>query len=518
MFYVRTVMLVLFMGLPWLAGVVQAQEQEPAIQADQPPADPENLAGTYWKLHIDRYDRETWAGRPMQYALDLVFLPDHEVLLTDATEKAYNDTLLLDWSVGWGGIRLKDDSVADIKFRYANGKTTGKGRKGIFKFKITGFEYQGKVDLLSPRFAPLINHSTCDFVSISLQAAADNFFNMYIPGSLRGATKTDRYSGLVTGSIRGGSSDNWSSVKKEHLRRVADMQGCVVTVNGNRYGLEALVEPEPGKLTDRAGAVYRLKAAPPYLARLRAAVISDWRVSAWTQVFAGRDDGTIHGVEFDLEKAYTWQNISDAPAVAPVVIDAAGAVRVLEEQALAAERAGNLFEAVRLRNEACARHDDVASCHRVARAYYEGEGLGRQPDRGRDELFALCEERNHAESCFFIGNRLAFGNADEKWRIRAADALEKACNLNHAGACNDLGYFLEKEEQIKISGASMGNGSKYELALKMYVRACELGNATGCANAAITYQNGALGVEVDEEQALMFHAEACLLGREESCL
>jgi len=85
---------------------------------------------------------------------------------------------------------------------------------------------------------------------------------------------------------------------------------------------------------------------------------------------------------------------------------------------------------------------------------------------------------------------------------------KKACELNDAEACNDLGQIYD-----------LGKGDErvdYEEALIYYGRACNLDNATGCNNLAYLYNTGQ-GIEKHNGYALRYYKRACDLGDLEGC-
>ncbi len=86
-------------------------------------------------------------------------------------------------------------------------------------------------------------------------------------------------------------------------------------------------------------------------------------------------------------------------------------------------------------------------------------------------------------------------------------ALKKACDLNNALGCKNLGVMYE-----------LGKGiSKNEKkAIKLYTKACHLNNALGCKNLGVMYEFGK-GISKDLNKAKEFFKKACDLNNAEAC-
>ncbi|HRX75427.1 MAG TPA: tetratricopeptide repeat protein, partial [Hyphomonas sp.] len=276
-------------------------------------------------------------------------------------------------------------------------------------------------------------------------------------------------------------------------------------------------ESYPGQInTGKTLTVYRLKNAPFALQRLNAMVQAEWRGSPWVIVYAGasREEVFVSAVAQLESRDFPWVNVSDAPPAAgeaPTQPDA----ETLLADADAAEAAGDLFGSIRFANRACQLYHDYAACRRVALAYHNGKGVAKDLVRAREKMIALCHEADY-ESCFQVGEMLNDAGY-ENLRIIAAESYLAACNNKHSAACNNLGMFMEREETINMAGEDMAGGTKYAAALRLYVRACDLGNATACRNAGITYNWGEDGVASDHDLAVVYHRKACDLGKTESC-
>jgi len=491
-----------------LSQTLTAQAEETVRPA---PASASELLGSRWNLHIQRTDKETWNSRPYSYDLTVVFLPEGEVIMwgPEINESGR-------WKVSGKQVTIENDINTKFSFNFADGKTSGKGKDGIFRFNIESMQFLQWEDLEAPVYVMMRQFPTCEFVSRSLQVAATDFFEQAYGGRLRGMN-TDRSGEMVRGSLALKGKSDWKTVQAEYERRVADMEGCVVTIDGVSYGLEKNSESYPGQInTGKTLTVYRLKNAPFALQRLNAMVQAEWRGSPWVIVYAGasREEVFVSAVAQLESRDFPWVNVSDAPPAAgeaPTQPDA----ETLLADADAAEAAGDLFGSIRFANRACQLYHDYAACRRVALAYHNGKGVAKDLVRAREKMIALCHEADY-ESCFQVGEMLNDAGY-ENLRIIAAESYLAACNNKHSAACNNLGMFMEREETINMAGEDKAGGTKYAAALRLYVRACDLGNATACRNAGITYNWGEDGVASDHDLAVVYHRKACDLGKTESC-
>lgn len=494
-------------GLPFSQNLV-AFADAPSRAA---PASADDLTGSRWTLHIQRTDKETWNSRPYSYDLTVVFLPEGEVVMWGPEINEGGR-----WKVSGKQLTIENNVNTKFSFTFANGKTSGKGKDGIFKFNIESMSFVQWEDLEAPVYVMMRQFPTCEFVSRSLQVAADGFFEQAYGGRLRGMS-TDRFGETVRGSLSLKGKSEWKTVQAEFQRRVAEMDACTVTIDGVSYGLEKNVESYPGQInTGKTLAVYRLKDAPLRLQRLNAMVTAEWKGSPWVIVYAGlgREEVFVFATAQLESRDFPWTPVTEAPPPsgdAPVQPDAA----TLLAEADAAESAGDLLGAARYANRACQLYHDYAACRRLALAYHHGKGVAKDLVRARESMLALCHEADY-ESCFQVGEMLKDAGY-EHLRITAAESFLAACNNGHAAACNNLGRFMENEETINMSGPDFGGGTKYAAAVRMYERACVLGNSIGCQNAGITYEFGEDGVWADADLAAKFYRRSCDLGNQKGC-
>ena len=174
---------------------------------------------------------------------------------------------------------------------------------------------------------------------------------------------------------------------------------------------------------------------------------------------------------------------------------------------------------------------DVADCEDIA---WRAANIG---------LFRACHSGNNVAVCEELAARYATGRyeAPIPWKAIA----EKACELNSARACNDLGvaWSTGKKGGLRVvpslavsyykkacdlshgpaclSFANMHRLSEsvagdMKLALEHYAKACDLDEATGCNELAIMYDEGK-GVEKDPQMTSALFQKACKLGSATAC-
>jgi uncharacterized protein len=118
-----------------------------------------------------------------------------------------------------------------------------------------------------------------------------------------------------------------------------------------------------------------------------------------------------------------------------------------------------------------------------------GESLESQCDKG------------DIESCASLGLRLL--NDPGPRSLRAPDYLRKACDADHAAACNNLGFAYDHR---------IGALSDSSKAFELFSRACDLGSAMGCSNA------GRLARNTNTADAAELFDRACKLGAKDGCV
>ena len=90
---------------------------------------------------------------------------------------------------------------------------------------------------------------------------------------------------------------------------------------------------------------------------------------------------------------------------------------------------------------------------------------------------------------------------------KAVTLFNKACEGGNATGCNNLGLMYDNGQGVK---------QDYHQAVKLYTKACEGGNAAGCSNLGLMYANGQ-GVKQDYHQAKELFGKACDGGEQVAC-
>ena len=126
----------------------------------------------------------------------------------------------------------------------------------------------------------------------------------------------------------------------------------------------------------------------------------------------------------------------------------------------------------------------------------------------------LCKKDNSL-GCYMYGGLLA---KDKDYR-QALTFLEKSCNLNHMGACAEVGiYYLHG-----VGGTTADTTRAYEY----FKKACNMSDtwidgdsrtnlAVACYVTGTQYKSGS-GVPVDDKTASLYFSKACSLGMRKAC-
>jgi len=180
---------------------------------------------------------------------------------------------------------------------------------------------------------------------------------------------------------------------------------------------------------------------------------------------------------------------------------------------------------VSLLNLACT--DEAAECHKLA------------ANNQNSEAIPFCEKAcnlNDGEGCFYLGLFYRYSGAtqdaarlkrlmnltdnysgatqdvaqDVAQKLSAATYYEKACNLNYALGCLELGLLYE-----------VGNGVRqdYQMAKTYHEKACDLNYGTGCFVLARLYERGHVlkNSQTAKGYAKEYYGKACYLGNKYGC-
>jgi TPR repeat protein len=141
---------------------------------------------------------------------------------------------------------------------------------------------------------------------------------------------------------------------------------------------------------------------------------------------------------------------------------------------------------------------DRASCQQLGRLYTDGaSGVAKDPTRART-LFEKACGLDHAGGCSDLGIALLTDDA-AKDPPRAATSFERACKLGEANGCFNLANLYYE---------GVGVTADKTKAFSLYEQACNAGKAAGCINLGAAYDDGE-GVAVDKPKAFSLFKRAC---------
>lgn len=114
-------------------------------------------------------------------------------------------------------------------------------------------------------------------------------------------------------------------------------------------------------------------------------------------------------------------------------------------------------------------------------------------------LFSIVFSKDLIES----GNE-AYKKGDYQ---KATQLYQKACNSGEALGCSNLGLLYEDGQ---------GVNQDYQKAAQLYQKACDSGDAGGCLGLGLLYKNGQ-GVRQNFSTAKQYYGKACDLGIQIGC-
>ncbi len=103
----------------------------------------------------------------------------------------------------------------------------------------------------------------------------------------------------------------------------------------------------------------------------------------------------------------------------------------------------------------------------------------------------------------------------KKYYIQAKEYFEKACELNYAKGCVNLGSLYESEGLV-IEEKNPRLKERLEKAVQYYSKACDLNYKFGCSWLGAMQYQGKIVVK-NEKQAMKKFEKACKLGYKEAC-
>lgn len=157
----------------------------------------------------------------------------------------------------------------------------------------------------------------------------------------------------------------------------------------------------------------------------------------------------------------------------------------------------NYSEAVKIHKRTCDDSNYERSCYHYANACLLGRGLKKDEIEGFKYHLKSCS-LNNGRSCQIAGE-LAYGGKyiapDLKLGVKC---FEKACDLKEPEACAKL-FHINFDEK--------GQFMNRPKALQYAIKACNLGNLSGCVNASVMYKNGD-GIPKDLDLSKLYREKA----------
>lgn len=154
--------------------------------------------------------------------------------------------------------------------------------------------------------------------------------------------------------------------------------------------------------------------------------------------------------------------------------------------------------------KACAR-GKVVACNNAGKIYARGEGV-RQDIQKALSLFIRACENGYKDGC---NNAIAAARQiRNNLTPEQVDADRKACDKGELAICVRLAKLYQDGSSVKQNGKE---------ALRLYMKACDGGNADGCHNAGYLHSYNIPGVKQDHALAMKLYIRACDGGAMPGC-
>lgn len=150
---------------------------------------------------------------------------------------------------------------------------------------------------------------------------------------------------------------------------------------------------------------------------------------------------------------------------------------------------------------------DGESCNAAGVGYAEASDATDDDLRLAARLFQRACDLGHAPACNNLGLAYEGARGVPQDHERAMAAFERACSNGFAEGCSNQGTLYEHGRGVAVN---LGD------AQRLYHLACRRGSALGCSNLGVLYAQGR-GVNVDEAFAARLFAGACTAGSEVGC-
>ena len=163
--------------------------------------------------------------------------------------------------------------------------------------------------------------------------------------------------------------------------------------------------------------------------------------------------------------------------------------------------------------DTCSKHFNAEKCNDLGVSFQRGDGVKQSYKRAVD-CYELACDKNYALACRNAGS-LYFQRYNHKidedlWQGDPEEFFQKACNLDDAAGCNDLGIVYESGLEFKNLPPDFKKANAY------YEKACNMGNSSGCSNRGFLYANG-YGVKQDYKKANTYYDKACNMNSGTGC-
>jgi len=168
----------------------------------------------------------------------------------------------------------------------------------------------------------------------------------------------------------------------------------------------------------------------------------------------------------------------------------------------------DLGDAKALYEKAC-ELGSLVGCRNLGAMLVLGRGIPAEPRRAA-ALFEQGCAKGDGLACVSLAS-LAVSRPAAGVKFQAGvhiPVLDSACGGGDARACLNLGYVFDQGLDTRRDAA---------LAAQFFTTACRRGQALGCSNAAVLYQDGTNGVGPNPARALAFFTRACELGLKSAC-
>lgn len=182
-------------------------------------------------------------------------------------------------------------------------------------------------------------------------------------------------------------------------------------------------------------------------------------------------------------------------------------------------------------------HNNGGACLQLGAMYHVGNGVSQSFGKAK-ELYAQACSLGVAKGCSSLGFMYENGHAGTD-TAKAAEIYEKACVLGDANGCASLAVLYENGKGVREDlqqainyydrACSAGDGNScahlgllyeqdenYEYAAIYHQNGCDMGEATECSRLGWMYYY-AQGVAQKEERAIKLFKKACELGDAMGC-